>query len=145
MKRTVFLFLAVLLIANPAFSSSTNLPSIIESGFTQYSEAGPKEAIEAWTKGSAVEGSKEALAQANNFRQIQDFYGKYIGFEFIGSNTISDSTSVIFINIKYEKGNVFSTFYCYKNSDKKTVINNFNFHTKAEAVWPEYLIYGSHK
>ena len=41
------------------------VPALIEQGFAMYAKEGPKAAIENWTRGSALEASKEALSQAN--------------------------------------------------------------------------------
>lgn len=143
MKATsMFICLIFWLIIAPGITISSELPTVLENGFAKYAEAGPKEAIAVWTKNGALEGSKEALSQANNFIKIEDFYGKYIGYEFVKSNQISKSTSVYLINIKYEKGNLFSTFYCYTLQNGQTVMNTFNFHTNATAVWPASVIYG---
>jgi hypothetical protein len=100
---------------------------------------GPKAAIEAWTKGSAIEGSKEALSQANQFRQIQDFYGNYIGYNIVKTKEHSSSSSVYFVEIKYKKGNLFSTFYTYKKADGKVVLTTFNINTHAEKIWPSSI------
>jgi hypothetical protein len=142
MRTSILLALSLFLIIVPSYAKTEKIPNVITNGFSQYAETGPKAAIEAWTKGGAMEGSKDALSQANNFRQIQDFYGNYIGYEIVKENEISKSTSVYLINILYEKGNVFSTYHTYKLQDGKVIVNNFNFHTKAEVIWPERVLFG---
>lgn len=143
MKTFLVLFLYVFLITTPAISFSSDLPIIIKNGFSKYEKEGPKAAIAEWTKGSAVEGSKEALSHANQFRQIQDFYGNYLGYEVVKVNIITPSTSVVLTNINYEKGNLYSTFFCYQMKNGKIIINSFNFHTTADVIWPKSIIYGA--
>jgi len=134
------IILFVALITTPVVAAG--FPKVLADGFDQYLKEGPKAAIETWTKGSAIEGSKEALSQANNFRQIQDFYGNYIGYNVIKMKEHSSSSSVYFVELKYEKGNLFSTFYTYKRPDGKVVVTTFNFNTIAEKVWPISLVAG---
>jgi len=140
-----FICISALLLLLPSIclaATSDDVPALLKSGFEKYTADGPKAAIEGWTKGSAIEGSKEALSQANNFRQIEDFYGKYIGYEFVKKNQISESSSTYLIIMKYEKGNIFSVFNVYKKQNGNHVITTFNFHTNAQQIWPLSVIYG---
>jgi hypothetical protein len=125
-----------------SFAASLEIPKILKDGFDQYAKEGPKTAIEAWTQGSAIEGSKEALSQANNFRQVQDFYGNLIGYNVVKVKEHSSSSAVYLIEMKYEKGNLFSKFFTYKKPDGKVVITTFNFHTNAENIWPSSVVFG---
>lgn len=52
-----------------------DLPPVILSGLQAYKDKGPEEAVRIWIKDSPIDGSKAALSQANNLRQVQDFYG----------------------------------------------------------------------
>lgn len=131
--------------AAQGFAAQNEIPKFLKAGFEKYEKEGPKGAIETWTQGSAIEGSKEVLSQANNFKQIEDFYGKFSGYTLVKENKISDASSVYLIDIKYEKGNLYSKFFCYKKPDGQIVITNFNFHTHAEAVWPASVIFGEGK
>ncbi len=50
--------------------ASESLPPIIVLGLETYKTSGPEEAVRTWIKGSALDGSKDALSQANLLRQI---------------------------------------------------------------------------
>ena len=63
--------------SSKAGSPGEKLAPIVLSGLEAYKNKGLEEAVKAWIKGSGIDGSKEALAQANNLRQIEDYYGKY--------------------------------------------------------------------
>jgi hypothetical protein len=89
-----------------------------------------------------MDGSKDALSQANNFRQVQDFYGNFIDYNVVKVKELSGSSSAYLIEMKYEKGNLFSKFFTYKKPDGKIVINTFNFHTNPETVWPSSVVFG---
>src|ERR1035438_5230640 len=82
MRKRVFflcccaLFLAPLVSAAQTPSSreqgaGESLPPIVVLGLEAYKSSGPEEAVRAWIKGSAIDGSKDALSQANLLRQIQ--------------------------------------------------------------------------
>ena len=75
-------------------------------------------------------------------QQIQDFYGNIVGYNVVMSKNHSSSSSVYLIEIKYEKGNVFSKFFIYKTPDGQQVLTTFLFNIDAERVWPEYLVLG---
>lgn len=143
MKTVIRLLALLLLLPAPAPAAPPEeMPALLKSGFEKYAADGPKAAIEGWTKGSAIEASKEALAQANSFRQVEDFYGKYIGYELVRKNQISESSAAYLVIIKYEKGNIFSVFNLYRKPDGGEVVTTFNFHTSAQQIWPASAIYG---
>lgn len=143
MKKNCIVAVVIVFIALSFTSAiAASLPKVLADGFDEYQKEGPKSALETWTKGSATEGSKEVLSQANNFRQIQDFYGNYIGYNFVKMKEHSNSSSVYFVELKYEKGNLFSTFYTYKKPDGKVVVTTYNFNTNAEKIWPNSLLVG---
>jgi hypothetical protein len=112
-----------------------DIPTIIVTGLQAYKDKGPEEAVKAWIKGSAIDGSKEALSQANNLRQIQDFYGAYREFEFLSVKELSPTTRVIYLIIDFEKGPLFAKFVVYR-SEQGWILVNFNFNTKEEAILP---------
>lgn len=126
----------------PICVSAAKDSEVIANGFTAYKENGAKSAIEAWIKGSGIEGSKEALAQANMLTQISDYYGKYLGYELVKKNPISKSTSVYLVVINYEKGSIFASFYTYITPGGMEVTLNFNFNTDAGKIFPSSVIYG---
>jgi hypothetical protein len=112
-----------------------SLPPIIASGLQAYKDKGPDEAVRAWIKGSALDGNKDALTQANNMRQFQDFYGAYRSFEVISTRNISSKTQVIYMVLEYDKGPIFAKFIIYR-PDKDWIMVNFKFNTKEDVILP---------
>jgi hypothetical protein len=112
-----------------------NLPPIIVSGLNAYKDKGPDEAVQAWTKGSAVDGSKDAFTQANSLHQIQDYYGVYRGYEVMTTRNLTRSTRVIYMVLDFDKGPLFAKFVVYR-SDQDWILVNFKFNTKVEAILP---------
>jgi hypothetical protein len=99
MRKSVFFLCSCILlfgqltsVAQTADSSQKqvvqSIPPIIISGLDAYKDKGPGEAVRVWIKDSAIDGSKEALTQANNLRQIQDYYGAYRTYEVISTRNI---------------------------------------------------------
>ena len=111
------------------------LPTIIVSGLDAYKDKGPDEAVRAWIKGSPIDGSKEALSQANNLRQVQDFYGAYRAFEVIGTRDLSPRTRIFYLILDFDKGPLFAKFVVYQ-SDQGWILTSFDFNTKEQAILP---------
>ncbi len=133
------LFLQNLITAQTADTrkSSQPLPPIILSGLQAYKEKGPDEAIKAWIKDSPIDGSKEALGQANNLRMIENFYGSYSGYEVVSTRAISPRTQMFFLVLNFEKGPLFARFLVYR-SESGWIVTSLDFNTKSELIpsWP---------
>ncbi len=111
------------------------LPPIVLLGLEAYKSSGPEEAVRAWIKGSALDGSKDALSQANVLRQIQDYYGTYRAFEIVSTKELSPKTRVVYLILDFEKGPLFAKFVVYR-SGQAWILAYFNFNTKEELVFP---------
>ncbi|ELY5146023.1 hypothetical protein M2G92_22025 [Vibrio vulnificus] len=122
--------------------NASELPEVLDNGFQAYLTQGPKAAITSWSQGGILEGSRDALAQANSFRKVEEYYGSYQGFEVFKSNKLSEKSYVYLVVLHYEQGPVFSKFFTYVNAKNKEVVTGLNFNTEAGKVWPSYLIYG---
>ncbi|MGA3055757.1 MAG: hypothetical protein ABSD63_16245 [Candidatus Korobacteraceae bacterium] len=115
--------------------ASESLPPIVVLGLEAYKSSGPEEAVQAWIKGSAIDGSKDALSQTNLLRQIQDYYGAYRAFEIVSTKDLSPKTRVIYLVLDFEKGPLFAKFVVYR-SGQAWILAYFNFNTKEELVFP---------
>jgi hypothetical protein len=146
MRKRVFflcscaLFLAPLVSGAQASSSkekgaSEGLPPIVVLGLEAYKSSGPEEAVRAWIKGGSLDGSKEALSQADVLRQIQEFYGAYRAFEVVSTKDLSPKTRVVYLVLDFERGPLFAKFVVYR-SGQGWILAYFNFNTKEELVFP---------
>jgi hypothetical protein len=115
--------------------ASEGLPPIVVLGLEAYKSNGPEEAVRTWIKGSGIDGSKEALSQANVLLQVQEFYGAYRAFEIVSTKDLSPKTRVIYLVLNFEKGPLFAKFVVYR-SGQGWVLAYFNFNTKEELVFP---------
>jgi hypothetical protein len=132
----LLLTLAPYVLAGAADTGSEEVPKVILSGLDAYKAEGPEAAIKAWLKGSPVEGSKEALSQANNLRQIQDFYGAYKTFHLVQSRNISPTSRIIYLVLDHEKGPVFYKFLVFR-TEQGWILTSFYLNTHPEQVLPD--------
>jgi hypothetical protein len=124
---------------NPV-TANDSMPEIVISGLKAYEKNGPRTAIEAWIKGSPFEGSKEALSQANRFKEIEAFYGNYIGYSLIHITKLTPSAKIVYFSINFHKGPVFAIFPVYKTKGGWIMTGRFNFHTDATQILPGALL-----
>lgn len=122
-------------------ANAENIPSILAFGFAAYKSEGPKAALKAWVKDSGLEGSKDAISEANSFQRIEDYYGKYQGYDLFKNNSLGPKTNQYLITINYEKGVLFTKFFTYKSKNGDEVIFDYDFHPKVDQVWPSYMVY----
>jgi len=113
--------------------ASENLPPVILAGLQAYKAGGPDNAIAAWVRGSALDGNKEVLSEANMLHSIQGFYGAYHTFDLIGSRQLGARTRVYYLTLDFDKGPVFGKFIVYK-ADQAWVLVAFNFNTKDDVL-----------
>ena len=141
MKR--ILIITILLFSNTVFATNKTAEDLIVSGLTAYQNTGARSAIEAWIKGSGLEGSKEALSQANTIKQIEDFYGTYESYEIVKSHKISKRSTLVQFVMNFSKGITYVRFQAYKTKSGNWVATEFKFHTEATQVWPTTDVYGN--
>jgi hypothetical protein len=98
--------------------------------------------MEVWLKGSPLESNKEALSQANVLRQIEDLYGKFDGAEIIKEHQISSRVRTIIAVLHYSRGPVFGRFQVYETSQGNWAVTEFNFHTDADTILPQRIVFG---
>lgn len=118
--------------------ASDEVPKILISGMEAYKNEGPEAAIKAWIKGSPIDGSRDALSQANVLRQVQDFYGAYKSYELIKSRDLTPTTRILYFTLDYEKGPLFAKFLIYR-TEQGWIVVNFAFNTKEEVIIPSVL------
>lgn len=116
------------------------IPQIVKDGLMAYKSAGPDAAIKAWIKGSPYENSKEALSQANVFKQIETFYGPYVGYHLIAILPITPSVKMVYFSMNFESGPVFAKFMIYEATKGWYLSGKFNFNTEPEVVLPKWLL-----
>lgn len=134
----------LLLLITPAYAYAEEqehtIPPIIVEGLKQYASGGPEAAIKTWIKGSAMEKKLEdILAYAKSFREIEEFYGKYLTFQLIEIKEIAETSRVITISMDFERGPIYASFLAYK-TDVRWLLVSFDFNTKPEVIIPGLFI-----
>jgi hypothetical protein len=133
-----FLLCAQLSIAQNSNSSNRQadlrLPHVIIAGLEAYKDTGPEQAVREWIKGSPIDGSKDALSEANELRQIQETYGAYQGFEVVSTRDLSPRIRILYLILDYEKGPYFARFMVYR-SEQGWILTSFDFDTKEDLVF----------
>jgi len=133
--------LVALAIASPARAAepAPTARSLVEDGVSAYVKGGAKEAIKFWLKGSALEGNPQALTQANSLTQIEDFYGKPVGFDLVKEYEAGPKTRIVYFTVNYEKGVAFAVFQVYRSPTGQWITTEFSFNTDASKVFPSCL------
>jgi len=126
-------FLPVSLAAQDA--SAPGLPGIVTAGLESYRSAGPDAAMRAWLRGSPIEGSSEAGAQAHQLYSAQHIYGNYRGFEPIGVKSFPPGTRAVYLVLDYDTGPLFARFLLYR-SGAAWIVTSLAFNTDPDQVLP---------
>jgi hypothetical protein len=139
--RILILMLA-LMVPLAAVAENDEATLIVKRGLEAYAKGGAKAAIESWIKGSGLEGSKEALSQANVLRQVEDYYGEYEGYDIVKDHKISERVHMVIFTMNYKKGPLFGRFQSYRSNSGQWVATEFKFHTEAAVILPNSVVYG---
>ena len=142
LRRSAWLPLAVtlLLVCGVGYATEHGFPPIISAGFEAYKKGGASSAIDAWLVGSPMAGDKAAQSQAATLNGIEAYYGKFQDAELIRSYRLSPSSTLTFMEARYEKGVGFMKFLTFR-AGKKEGITQFLFHTQPEQILPSELLY----
>lgn len=138
------MFVTTLLVSSPEVIAKDNggIPPVVLSGLDAYKEGGAEAAFNAWLSGSPSEGDKSALSQANIFRQVETLYGAYQGFDPIKIVNLTPKTTLVYLQINFQKGPLFASFLCYREVDN-WIIPMLTFNTEVEKIIPSEILYSS--
>ena len=136
------LLLLTFTFSSATFAAGKSAQDLVESGLKAYAKNDARAAIQIWIKGSGLEGSKNALSQANSLKQIEDYYGKYENYEIVRSHKLSKRSTIILFVMNYSKGITYAKFQAYKTKSNVWVATEFKFHTEAARIWPKADVYG---
>ena len=113
----------------PNSAAAVNLGEIAEE------QKRADEAIRLWVKDSPIEGSKDAMTQADALRQAESLYGPYQWYEIIRAREISPRTLTIDLVLDYERGPLFARFVVYR-ANHRWVMTYFDFSFREETLFP---------
>jgi hypothetical protein len=143
--RSVFLVLVLSTAVLPTVFRGTaagakdqgpRIPEVIRAGLNDYNFKGAEVAVKEWVKGSALEGSPEALSQVNILRQAESIYGGYLGYHVIQFHRLSRLSTVIYMTLNYDRGSMFARFLAYR-AKEGWILQEVVLNTKPDAVFPQ--------
>lgn len=129
------------LLSAPAQSgvNTAAIPGALTKALTIYKKDGPRAFVNALVGGGPLEGNKEMRMEILVLEKIEKYYGAYQSCDILQINKMSDSTRLVYFLLNYQKGPVFGTLTAFNNDGRET-ITSFQFHTKAEKIFPEALL-----
>jgi hypothetical protein len=133
----ILLLLVLLGFVSPAHAQNSLLPKIVTDGFDIYKSSGVSAAYDFWLNGSPIEN--DAATKTNVIsavHTIESAYGKYIGYEYLGTVPFTSSTKRYYVIIQYEKGPLYAWFEVYSVGGKD-IIPAFDCNTKANVLLPD--------
>lgn len=136
MKHVIFT-ISVLLSIN---SFAIDLGKPIEAASAAYLKNGVEAFIPALMKGSPLEGEKSLITQSNNIRQIEAYYGKFLGIEPMREEKLSERVRLVYYVMNYENSPVFGYALLYKKPSGE-IVTNFSFNTELWQVAPNEVIF----
>ena len=137
MKTSLILLIALLGVACPAYAQAPSFPKIITDGFDVYKKEGAAKAFAVWLSGSPIENdasTRSTIVGALN--TIESAYGKFSGYEYLGTVSFAQSTKRYYFVLLYDKGPLYAWFEVY-TAGGKDIIPSFDCNTKAPLILPE--------
>lgn len=136
-----YLMLLLALTLTGCSAHAQDMSSVLTQTLKVYSDKGADAYLEAVLKGGPMEGSKDALSQANMLHTIESYYGSYQSFEVIREVKAGSQARFVYYVLNYEHGPLFGRATGYKHGDTWRIVN-FKFHTEAQQIWPDGLLTG---
>jgi hypothetical protein len=139
MRNAVILLLVGSFVgAGPALSQTSapgSIPKIVQAGLDAYKTGGPDEAVRAWMRGSALEGSKDMAGYLSTLHQTQELYGNFRGYEPIGTRVVSSTSYVVYMTLDYDRGPLFAKFRVYRTA-VGSILTGMVLNADEDAVLP---------
>jgi hypothetical protein len=129
-----------LLLSVLCMSSATvyaEAPAVLQAALDAYVEDGAESFLPVLLKGSALEGEKSVLSQANAMSQIEAFYGKPASWEVLATCNITDRIRTTYYIVHYQNGPAFGSLDTYVRADGNEVVTKFQFHTESALILPQ--------
>ncbi len=136
------LIVIVLSFFSSASWAAESAKELLEGGFSAYAKHGANAAGNAWLKGSAMEETKQALAEMTSLSTVETYFGKYEGYELIKEFPMSKRSKSMMFVIHYELGAAYGLLQVYKTDKNEWITTHLSFHTRATEIWPSNMVFG---
>ena len=115
---------------------NARIPLIITKGFEALENNETKEAFEIWLKSSIPLIRNNLAVMANTMQGVLDnIVGKCIGYYVIATFSLTDKTTIIYVESQHEEGAFFWRFTVHETPNKP-VITSLEFNTNPSEVMP---------
>ncbi len=135
------LVLALLTVSAPVVSAEVpagDLPEVVMQGLEGYMRADAETALKAWVAGGPLDSDEFVAAQASGLHRIEEFYGKYKGYEPIRVAAITPRLKAVYLAMYFEKGAAFCYMLCFKSDGGRWIVSDFDGSTTPRRILPEY-------
>lgn len=123
-----------------AARESDEAPRIVVDGFEAYKTYGLSAGLDAWLKGSPLEGDPQARnAIQTIIEQSSTSYGRMTGYELLKVVTLAPSVRRVYAVLLHEKGPLYVWFECYQSS-LGWIIPRMEADLKAEVALPASIV-----
>jgi hypothetical protein len=112
------------------------LPEPIIAGLEAYSKDGCNAAVDVWLKNSVMDRVPGARGQLAQIAQVEEFYGRYEGYELVRDSMLTPRLVRYYLAIYYERGPLWVYFDIYEKKDGSFLITEVQFNTKANLILP---------
>lgn len=121
-----------------AASELSGVPDVVTRGLEGYLRGGAEAALETWVAGGPLQSDEFVAAQAAGLHRIENFYGKYQGYEPIRVLQIAPRLKTVYLAMYFEKGAAFCYLLCYQTEEGRWVVSDFDGSTSPRKILPEY-------
>jgi hypothetical protein len=136
MNKHLLLLLALLGCVCPAYAQTPAVPKIVSNGFDAYKQSGAASAVDAWFTGSPLANAPTNKTNYVAFITGQETTnGKFLGYESVGTVTMSPSIKYCYVVFLYEKGFFYNWFEVYTTGGTD-IITSYSSNTTASAILP---------
>ena len=134
-------FLILVALATLSFSSlAIDLGERIKLASEAYLKEGADAFIPVLMQGSPLDGEKSVTSQSNNIRQIEAYYGKFLGIEPMREEQLSKRVRLVYYVMNYENSPVFGYAILYQKPAGE-IVTSFSFNTELWSIAPKEVIF----
>jgi hypothetical protein len=136
MNKHLLLLIALLGCVCPAYAQTPAVPKIVSDGFDAYKQSGAASAVDIWFAGSPLGNNPSNKTSFVTYLTSQETNcGKFLGYENVGSVTMSPSVKYYYVVFLYEKGFFYDWFEVYSTGGTD-LITSYSANSTATAILP---------
>lgn len=115
------------------------LPAILERGLSAFRVNGGKLAVENWTRGGPLEGTRGEETEIALIQKLEKLYGRYDGHAAIERVALSPASSIYYLEIQLKEGPIYMKFLVFNGRDGERV-TALTTHAEPDQILPAYIL-----